>query len=312
MEGSLTERARIGRTSGAVLKVRLSHVRSRNQAIPVLVFEGDTDVGPYEVWISRVREGLEYEPLPGKGKGQVLDLRKRLAADKSDLRKAVYFLVDRDFDDLRGQPSGEDIYCTEGYSVENHLVTPDVVRSVLTDELGCTAENDDRDRALAAFQFASEQMGAGLREANRRLFRAKKLGIATRSVSDKISDYLTIELHSVIGKDSPDVLATLIPVEREPTEVECRAVDEIFDSLDPTLRYRGKLVLAFFQRWISLLATARREGNLAIFSEAKNVGDPTERLTLRSLATRARVPRSFANFVLLIEGVATSELREAT
>src|ERR1700730_10737157 len=116
-------RARISRNSGAVLKTELITIRSRNSAIPVLVFEGDTDVGPYSVWISRVRDGWNYVSLPGRGKDQLLDLRQRLASDTTDVKRGVFFFVDRDFDDLRDQLPGPDIVCTDRYSIENYLVT---------------------------------------------------------------------------------------------------------------------------------------------------------------------------------------------
>src|ERR1700733_4654915 len=115
MTDTLIDRAREYRNSGAVLKTKLSQIRSRNPSILILIFEGDSDVGPYEVWLSRICDGLEYQPLPGTGKAQLLDLRRRLAA-QPELAKLVYFFVDRDFDDLRGQPAGRDMFCSDCYS----------------------------------------------------------------------------------------------------------------------------------------------------------------------------------------------------
>src|SRR5260370_25890888 len=151
-----TTRARNSRNSGAVLKAELITIRSRNRSIPVLVFEGDTDVGPYSVWISRARDDWNYVSLPGKGKDQVLDLRERLANDTTEVKCGVFFVVDRDFDDLRNQLPGPDVCCTESYSTENYLVSESILMNVLIDEFRCATRHETRTRILDLFRVVLE------------------------------------------------------------------------------------------------------------------------------------------------------------
>ena len=119
----LVDRARQHRSSGAVLKVKVSNMRSRNRLAAILVFEGFTDLGPYHVWINRINSNLNAEFLAAAGKSQVLDFRRRLVSDRTGLAKGVFMFVDRDFDELRGQEKAEDIYCTDMYSIENYFVS---------------------------------------------------------------------------------------------------------------------------------------------------------------------------------------------
>ena len=130
----LVDRARLGRRSGAALKVQLSNLRSRWGAVRIFVFEGREDVGPYEAWINRIDGELRYMPLAGAGKGQLLDLRRRLRSDQTGLRKNTFFFVDRDYDQLRGQRPGADVFCTDTYSIENGLISRRTLISVLVDE----------------------------------------------------------------------------------------------------------------------------------------------------------------------------------
>src|SRR5690625_5120984 len=122
----LVSKMREGRRSPAVLKTALSHLRSVRPDSAIFVFEGAEDVGVYEVWISRCKICPEYEALPGKGKDQLLGLRKMLREDTTGLRRAVYFFLDRDFDGLKGQTSGADVYVHDTYSVENCLACDEV------------------------------------------------------------------------------------------------------------------------------------------------------------------------------------------
>lgn len=296
MSELLVDRARAHRSSGAVLKTRLSNLRSRQPTCPVCIFEGEDDVGVYAMWISRLRSGFKYEPLPGKGKGQLLDLRRRLMADKGDLKKSVYFFVDRDFDDLRGQAPGPDIYMTEAYSIENHLVSESVLMDILNDEFKCTAENGDRDRIIALFNKVFAEFLGIMQVPNRRLFVASKNSLRKSNVIEAISRFVNISLHSVTSNFNDQDLERLIPTTREPTPEESSSAEEEFTSLDPQSRHRGKYLLAFFVRWVELLAAERRSGNSSLFSDVRTKSS-TPTCPMRRLAGSSILPGTLVTFV---------------
>lgn len=297
MSTDYLERARQSRSSGAVLKTRLSLIRSRIPVTSVFVFEGQEDLGVYAVWIAKITSGAMYEPLVGAGKKQLLDLRRSLAMDRSGLAAAVYIFVDRDFDDLQGQRAGPDIYISDFYSLENSLVSEEVLWCLLTDDLRCTGEDDARERVRSVFREVRDQFAFAMTEANRRLYRAIRLGLKGAGIEDRIGRYVEISVRSIVPVYTAASLAVLIPLEREPTDDECREIDAAFDALTATSRHRGKYWLAFFKRWLDLIVEERRSPRNGIFSQPVQIRFSSQGLSLRTLAGYASPPESLATFI---------------
>lgn len=297
MSGDLVDRARESRKSGAVLKVLLSNIRSRDTNCPVLVFEGVDDYGPYRVWIARIRDSLRYERLCASGKDQVLEFRARLREDKNNLGEGVYFFVDRDYDDLKGHTSDTDLFCTDMYSIENYLVSTRVMESVLTEEFRCPAGATDMHRVLAIFTGTLEKFNRAMKAPNRRMFQARRLGIRGRTVTDPVGKYVRISLNDVVASYTESDLTTLIQLEREPTQAEVARLDEEFNRLDPITRHRGKFLIQFFYQWLTLLAEERRRGVQALFSDSIDVRFSAQKLPFDSLASRSDLPSGLARFV---------------
>ena len=297
MTSDTSERARESRKSWAVLKLELITIRARDRVTPILVFEGDDDIGPYSVWVSRVRNDWNFLPLPGKGKEQVLDLRVRLKADTTEVGIGVYFLIDRDFDDLRGHPAGEDLFCTGSYSIENYLVSNSVLMAIFYDEFRCANRHEVRQQALGLFNSVMNQFLRHMHEANRRIYRARTLNIRVKGALPKrIQEFVIISPTSVSLRASLD-LTKIIALEREPTADECVEIDKAFDNLDPQTRHRGKYLLAFFLRWLDEISKVCSEPSKTPFKEHFNHGFSFNQLTLRSLATRSEIPPGFDEFV---------------
>ena len=295
-------RAREHRSSGAVLKVRVSNIRSRNRAAVIAVVEGVEDVGPYEVWTKRINHDLDIEFAPAAGKSQVLDFRRRMRDDQSGLTFGIYLFVDRDFDGLRGQPEGEDIFCTGAYSVENYLVSEGILRSILSDEFRCTADTGHREDVVRLFERVLFQFNDCIREANRRLFYSRRLDGPNVSIEEKISRYVDISLCEVRKVYDASTLMELVPFD-EDIPLDAKAcLDCEFDGLDPLLGYRGKFLLAFFRVWLEKLAEEGRRDGQAIFPDGARIRFSVGNLTLRSLATRSVLPDGLERFVQRIEG----------
>ena len=95
---ALIQTMRDARDVPAVLKSKLTVLRSVAPEIAVFAFEGIDDKTVYYHWIKQIAPGLFYEPLVCKGKTKVLALRELLDRDKGTLKKNVYFFIDHDFD----------------------------------------------------------------------------------------------------------------------------------------------------------------------------------------------------------------------
>ena len=290
-------RARQHRSSGAVLKIKVSNIRSRNHTAVIAIVEGVTDVGPYEVWTDRINDDLAIEFISASGKSQVLDFRRRMQGDHSGLAIGIYMFVDRDFDGLRGQPEGDDIFCTRAYSIENYFVSEAILRSILTDEFRCTAETDHRDSIIELFKRVLYEFNDCMKQANRRIFCARLFGINGLGIQDKVSRYVNISPREVRKIYDEFELRKLIGLEREPSRKEIEDVDSQFEALDPPLDYRGKYLLGFFLNWLEKLSDERKRFGQTLFPDTGNVKFSVTGLTLRSLATRAPVPDGLDQFV---------------
>lgn len=290
------EALRRNRKSPAVLKTLIINVRSREKFKPIFVFEGADDVGPYCAWIGRCNNSITFEPLPANGKDQVLLCRHNLSSSDDALRTGVYFFVDRDFDDLKGFEKGSDIFMTEAYSIENYLVSKQVFESILVDEFKCAGESIDC--ALSLFSSIMGTFFEVMSEPNQRIFFARRLSIAMKGgIEEQIKKYVTIELEAVKVLASKDVLKLLIPLEREPSPKEVASLTLEFVELEPALRHRGKFVLAFFYKWLELLADERIKPKQKIFTYSLRPHFSAQQLSMRSLATRSDLPRGLADFI---------------
>ncbi|MEH2552402.1 hypothetical protein V1283_009047 [Bradyrhizobium sp. AZCC 2262] len=240
-------------------------MRSRESVRPIFVFEGLDDVGPYSVWVGRCNDSTAFEPLPANGKDQILLFRSNVRPHETYLRLGIYFFLDRDFDDLKGYATGPDLFLTEMYSIENYLASERVLESILVDELKCAGEPIDR--ALSLFHAAMESFFAAMSPANRRVFHARRLSIGLKGsgIENRIAKYVVAELESARAITDSDSLKILIPLEREPDTGETTNIDIEFEELDPHSRHRGKFILAFFLKWLDLLAEERSAARKGIF-----------------------------------------------
>jgi hypothetical protein len=301
-DSELVDRARQHRSSGAVLKIRVSAIRSRDSETPILIVEGASDIGPYEVWIDRIDTELNIEFLGAAGKSQILDFRRRLMDDRVGLKTKVFMCVDRDFDDLRGQQLGTDLFCTSTYSIENVMVSERVLKSILTDEARCAADTSHRGDIVRIFQDVLKQFFVCMKPANNLIFRARRLGIRDVKIVEAISKYVRIALTEVtVAYENDTELQNLVKAEHDLAEDEFEQIDMEFESLDPHERYRGKFLMSFFLRWLDLLALERGRAGQTLFPEtaAKNLSFAG--LTLRSLASRSQLPEGLKEFVLNIK-----------
>ena len=296
MPSPLVTDLRQSRKSPAVLKAMIISVRSRDKLKPIFVFEGAEDVGPYSVWVARCDGSIAFEPLIANGKDQILFFRSNIRPHEAYLQTAVYFFLDRDFDDLKGFSMGSDVFMTDMYSIENYLASSQVLESILLDELRCAGERIDD--ALSLFCAVMKSFFEVMSPANRRIFYGRRLSIgsAGSGIENRVGKYVVTELESVRALATPEDLKLLIPLKSEPPAEDARRIDPEFEGLDPRSRHRGKFILAFFLKWLDLLAAERTAAKKAIFPSSVRTHFSAQQLSMRSLATRSEIPRGLEDF----------------
>lgn len=282
--------------SSSVLKIAILTIRSQLEEIPIFVFEGPDDKAAYSQWIRRISPGLVYEPLPANGKDQALKLWDSLIKDKDSLIVGIYVFVDRDFDELKGRSPHQNLFMTQRYAVENYVVCPYVLDEILKDELHCHAQPSLRRDVVNHFTQAYASYLEIIKELNFTLYCARKLKIVIDSLPKKISKIASVHLDGVHpANPSCD---TIVELEREITAEESKKHRELFDALDPPLRYRGKFLLLFFSKWIELLASERIHQKTPLMKTAKTITKVgASSFSIGSLASRSSIPEGLEIFL---------------
>lgn len=289
---------RAARDKVAVLKATVLQIRSGvNGRRPLLIFEGKTDIGPYEVWIRKINHQASFNVTHASGKKQLLEFRDSIFNTTSDDFDEIYFIVDYDFDGLQGKREGDDIYCLDRYSVENYLVSDRVLISVLNDELECSDFPKDVQAAVDLYQKISQKFCASMNYLNFHLYVMSKKSLSSHPINKKLSVYLDISLTEVSRKLSDSEIDVITSITENVEESEIIDLWEKFSSIgDPMMSHRGKFIYEFFLSWLDRLAEARRNGE-EVFSIPRDIKYSRQALSMRSLATRSEIPNGLHDFV---------------
>lgn len=291
------EEMKAARHGGAVLKLRLITLRSEAPDVAVLALEGDDDKVVYSQWIRRIRPALPYEMFPCYGKKGVRELKRTVARDLGGLERNLFYLVDRDFDDLRGFSDDVNVYMTPSYSVENFIVSDDVVAELLRSEFPCHARPELRSQILKLFEQDYESFLAVTRELNWRVYLARRIPLPLpKRLPASVNAIARIELGAVApcAVTPPDA----VPFGREPTNDEISVLEIEFAALEPRSRYRGKFAYKFFRDWISRLADEHAKPVLNVFQGLDGESHVKRaELALSNFASKSRIPPGLPEFI---------------
>jgi hypothetical protein len=276
MDDAYVNSVRSSREKVVVLKTKVLKIRSAMGSVPVIVFEGVTDPGPYDVWFRRYKSDLKYIPVTANGKGHLMKFYGSLKNEEGIWKNLVYFIVDHDFDGLRGYEHSDIIFHTCTYSMENYLVSTDVLQSLLNDEFENPEGVEENINIIAHYESLLDNVCSALTDVNKRIFFMQNSNVGKGSKEEKIGKYIEISLSEVKKLYGDDDLISLVPLHREPTAEELDFLNDHFSKFeDLRSRFRGKYLYDFFLN----IAFGRAE------------------LTHRSLASRVSGPSGLSNFV---------------
>lgn len=305
----LLKRMEKRRTAVAVTQHRYNQLRGRIPDAEIAIVEGGED----SVFYSSIfrREGnhsTEYF-LVANGKDNVLGLRELMLRSKDIPRGGgVIFLVDRDFDGLKGHSSGNDIYVTPTYSVENILVCKVAFKNVLLAEfkLGEADTVPDVDQAMRLFDTLLEQHAQALQEANELIHCVRQESmkgslLTSGSISDQPRKFADIDSESLAvvknagGDDVKALIAIAVPISTELLD----SYREKFSALSPSANWRGKFLYFLFRRFIAILVEDRNSAVPKQFSKGggKVSLDTSTDGLIRVLAAGCVVPVCLKDFI---------------
>jgi len=293
----------------AVSIMRFNKLRGKLPDERILVVEGDEDPVFYSAIFGRL--GVDDCDIffIANGKDNVLGLRDYIDRSKEAPKsgETIYF-VDKDFDGLKGMPSGEDIYVTPTYSIENIVVSRSGLRQLLLSrfKLADADTFDDVDLILGKFDVLLRQHENALAEANRIIHFVRKRSLAgekytSGSISESLSKFADIDHTdlSVRQVATGNALLDLISVCKAIDATEFDKLKNEFQSLDSVTEWRGKFLYYLFRRFVSILSEDRNSKTPRFFSKGngKVSLDTSPHSFIGVLASLCEIPDCLCSFM---------------
>jgi len=281
-----------------VQKLRILGILSQAPDLCVFVFEAGDDSRVFGAWIARLNVEISFEPIFFGGKHDVLELWKLLERDKAGISRNVYFFVDRDFDDLRGIEDAKNIFMTDRYSIENYLVSPEVVDSILKLNMECNEYLDIRRSLIEIFEAAYCEFLSVTKALNFQIFCARKLQREfDAGMPERINQMATVTITEVKKIDTH--VPQIFDLGRITDEKLIEELSLEFNSLVPQERFRGKFAMLFFKRWLNLLETERGDSHSSLFRNCRQRAQrKTHEVTLPLMALYSNLPATLKSFLV--------------
>lgn len=299
MQDSYAEQLRRERGRATVVWIEFAGIYRDGCNDIYAFFEGHDDVAFYMPEIRRHWSKGRVHPFRCRGKDAVLGVRDRVRA-RIDFAWRALFFIDKDLGDWTTEslssPGDATTYVTEYYSIENHLVTHDVLDVICTDLLhqGGTSELTQSLRDLFASRHSSF-----LRRA--RVVMAWAIEVRRRGLQPILQNVDILRVFSERGPIIARRRGSLVYLERATQAAAPRpvwrgvlAVVRRMIGVEPKSYVRGK-----WELWILLRVLA------AIGDECASLGLPPCRVrtqlnkgnAVEMLAGRVRAPDSLVGFL---------------
>lgn len=305
------------KNSLAVAILRYNKFRGKLPDKRILIVEGDEDPIVYSTLFNRLEIRNCDIFFTAYGKDNVLGLRNYISLSKEVLKGGgELFFIDKDFDGTKGRPTGNDVYITPTYSIENILVCKSALRNILLTQFRLSDGEmfDDIERILSIYDELLKQHETALYEANRLIHfvRYKSLSgekYTSGSISDVCSKFAEVDHKdgSVKQTGAGDELLKLISISKPIDSIEFESLRKSFDSLDPAQEWRGKFLLYIFRKFIFILVEDRNSKSPNFFSKGggKISLDTSSNSFLVTLSSSCEVPDCLRAFIDNFESATT-------
>lgn len=286
------------RSRPAVIKIQFLNFRSQHPQGVIIAVEGDDDKTVYSYWIRRVNSSLSYEFFVCGGKRGVRKLKNCLFEDKSNAKEGVYFIVDRDYDDMVGFLCDQDVFMLDRYSIENYLIERNILNETIKVAFPGNGKPGVRASLCDIFDADFSAFLSASAELNKRIFIARRMGINIDHVMpESISKIASISIGNIVKSNVP--AHDTLPFDKEVDEASFLKLSDEFSSLHPSHRYRGKYSFKFLKTWLSLLIESYKRRDLDVFKndDAEQGKIKSDEMSLGALSCRSPLPDKFPNFI---------------
>jgi hypothetical protein len=238
-----------------------------------------------------------------KGKGNVFKLYDMIDESQETELNQFWFMIDRDFDYLRGRPESARVWVTPGYSFENILVSREVLSSLLHAEYRCADHEgvDDARRITKLFDDFISSYKQELFYPNLCAYYAIRCGVKLKPHEESISPKINMNFPSVILELSEVEIREKMGKDVPLREEEVQSFAEEFAHLDPVNSWRGKFLFSAFIQFLDELRKDRGSKRPQHFSTKAGMNFNPRTDAIRTLTSVAELPDSLISFVRSIE-----------
>lgn len=290
------------RESKVVLYSDYLKLRERKEGF-ILVFEGKDCPTFYTHWFRSLNFTKIAGQIIARGKKKLIELRdlikKNIKGDSNTL-----FFIDKDYDEQIHPTNSEDIYTTNGYSIENELIKWELIRFYIESNFDIASDEDNisTDETEELFNHSIESYKNASIEVHKTVYICKINSIKCLPGSN-IFDYIKFNNESSTFEksyDSLDELFTMLKIDNEYTDriKGLIASDHLFNSLNPIKDWRGKFHFCFIRKFLSHLRDLRINGKSPFKRAVKINIDPAQPTLMGSLAALSRPSQCFENFII--------------
>lgn len=282
----------------AVIKLSFLSFKTKNPDKNIITVEGDDDKIVYSNWISRCHPEIEYEFFTCGGKRAIRQLKNLLLEDKGNAGENVYFIVDRDYDDLKGFNCTNNVFMLEGYSFENYLVTAEAIDHIVKVGFPLRMTTETREMLCHKFQddFIRFMDIASIWNRNIFISRCSSIDI-DKIIPSGLTKIATVKIGEItVGSHNAE---DVIPRPPSLSQADVDLLVSEFETLEPSTRHRGKFIFKFFRAWLDCLAAACRNRDVHIFAHTEFLEGSVrvDTYSLSALAVRSPLPNGFSEFI---------------
>lgn len=248
-------------------------------------FEGQEDVAFYSHHIEKQSpKGAELRTYRCDGKGQVFEAFEAIVQRVPDVKHTLFF-VDKDLDDILGQPWPTDprVFVTDVYSVENYYVTDVVLLRMLRDCVKLTGCTFDESTFVIEFRSSHRRFQRSILPVMAWILVARRLGLRPNLGNLSAEMFCSLSAEGVIVKRSGRRVGELerhtgVKLGRGSVRRLRDAMRELSRS-EPKRVIRGKLELWFLVEFYSRLVEHLR----ALAAEVGGSAKVKRQFTLASI-----------------------------
>ena len=277
-----------------------SFIENKKKMNYFLFFEGKDDSKYYTIRFSNISAKNEYYMYYCDGKKNVIEIYWKIKKNTiEDTNKSLLFFVDRDFDKYLELP--DDIYVTDGYSIENYYFTDYAIRNLLKCEFNFQqSEKDDVEDFKKSLEFLKKERDLAIKKIiytnawySLQVNKAYLQNIPKPKLYN-IKEYSKIEGINCIP-DLESKVKDCISVSEKEIEEEIKYLNE-----DPVMRIRGKYFEQIMSKKIDeLFRDSNKRSERKILSKRRKISLLINRDAIISLFSQyADTPDSLRKYII--------------